>query len=112
MDKVIINQEHVDSVSQYLQSKLGRYGVNIFDVTFDKDHNTITYMINNNSRNLGIFTHALASCSVTVRFYEGPWPLTGSVSIAYAHIDGGTNGCKLNFEILLREDNNVYEVTK
>lgn len=101
-----------NSIANYLQSRLGVYGVKSWDFaweiskTNDKEFATQDITLSN----IGIFKHILRHCTLKLEI----WSVVNenkhvNLSLQYQNFSFGQNGQNLDFELIVHDDGSVYE---
>jgi hypothetical protein len=119
-DKVELTKEAKTAIENYLQSRLGCYGIKCFQFVVNIPDDGYNYDACFEQaielRYLGIFRHALKECSLYAKVYTIPkdknevgqrWFV--STGLSYKHISGGGNGCELSLEFYVNQRGDIVE---
>jgi hypothetical protein len=118
-EKPKLTEKQTDAIKHYLASRLGSYGIREYQFeTKETPRLTFDYSIEQvlESNALGIFRHALKKCTFSAEVW-GITPEENEVghrhlvigTLDYEHIDGGSNGCKLNIQFFVTDDGKIIE---
>lgn len=109
-----LTKEQKDSISNYLESRLGQFGVHSYSFKWSIHERSgiesATHEINLN--HCGVLKHMLKSCELNLRVW-GPKDKqnkTIEVGFSYSHHDGGSNGHDTNINLRVSSDAKVFEM--
>jgi hypothetical protein len=113
--KDILNDKQKEAIKKYLEVRFFQYGIRWFQFSYEltpKYTFKAEFIHSLPLEGLGIFRFALNVCNLEVKVYDmgkDKNPLI-EVGLAYEHIGGGTNGCKLNIKLYVNEQGDLFEV--
>jgi len=114
-EKNKITPKMIDGVKDYLNTRLGVYGIKRYEWS-DADSTRMNYdhCIEQgvSKESIGLFSRALESCDINVKFWPPDEHGTSNVSVGlnYHHFNGGWNGCDLNIRLRVHKDGTVIEL--
>ena len=112
-----INKAQKTAVQDYLQSRLGIYGVHNYDFEWSR-HDNVSYKESAEQeilpKHLGIMTHMIKKCVLIIKVWNEEQEMKNiSISLQYEHKpDGGSNGHDTDIKLIVHPDGRIYEMEK
>lgn len=118
MEKLLANEKQIESIKDYISKRFGIYGVVGYKLKVEETPKltygqVISQDIELNS--LGIFKHALKSCSLKVQVWRREEDSSYnhcSMGLSYHHFGGGSNGCDIECSFNVDVDGDIVEKYK
>lgn len=112
MTYVKLNEEQKKNITNYLESRLGIYGIKCYNFEWEETPNlsfkeTATHKLDLNDT--GIFKFMLKEANLCVRVWGNENPKTVDVTFMYEHHDGGRNGHDTSIKLITDSNGKVYE---
>lgn len=107
----VITTKHEEAIAKYLSSRLGTFGIRWYEFNWRPSPKGYSYKhvgtINLAKKDLGIFGFALSECELDVQIWysreeQDVQTVHVTTHLSYRHIGGGSNGCDLGINLLLR----------